>query len=99
METAIYIMALLGCGEGPAPCVDVRILETRYESRQSCLAATETQLLRAGGDIDYPVVVAHCRSTTSAVERPTGEEVLLPEGGTLPARPAARPARQLAARR
>jgi hypothetical protein len=78
MEPALFVMAILGCGEGDLPCAEVRVAETRYESRAACLEASEAELARAG-DVLYPVVVADCRA---AGERPRllqARDVALPE--------------------
>jgi hypothetical protein len=32
MGPAFFVIAILGCGEGDAPCEQVRRLATRYES-------------------------------------------------------------------
>ncbi len=78
MNPALYVIAILGCGEGEAPCQPVRIADTRYESREACLAATETAL--AGfSNLDFPIVVAECRSEGEAARPLTPAEVALPE--------------------
>jgi hypothetical protein len=59
MEPLAFIIAILGCGEGDAPCRQVRTLEARYESRVACTAATDAAVTQ-NSDIDYPVVVARC---------------------------------------
>lgn len=56
----------MGCGEGDAPCRQVRTLEARYESQAACTAATEAAASR-NSDVDYPVVVAQC---VAAGDRP-----------------------------
>ena len=59
MEPLTFIIAIMGCGEGDAPCQQVRMLEARYESRAACVAATEAAVAR-NSDVDYPVVAAQC---------------------------------------
>ena len=59
MEPLTFLIAILGCGEADAPCQQVRMLETRYESQAACTAATEAAVTR-NSDVDYPVVVAQC---------------------------------------
>jgi len=71
---ALYLIAILGCGEGDASCDEARRVEQRYESREACLAATEAELLRAG-DLPYPVVVAQCRPEGAQAEPLTAGEV------------------------
>ena len=81
MEPVLFVMAILGCGEGEAPCREVAVVEARYRSEAACLAATGTEL--AGRDILYPSVVAQCRRADSETRVLRGSEVMLPEGGSL----------------
>jgi hypothetical protein len=78
MEPAFFVIAILGCGEGDAPCQQVRRLDTRYESQVACSKATDVALAR-NADADYPVVVAQC----VAADRPSVE--LRPADVGLPA--------------
>ena len=68
MGPGIFLIAIMGCGEGDAPCQQVRMLEARYESQAACTAATEAAVTR-NSDVDYPVVVAQC---VAAGARPDG---------------------------
>jgi hypothetical protein len=79
MGPGIFLIAIMGCGEGDAPCQQVRMLEARYESRAACTAATEAAVMR-NSDVDYPVVVAQC---VAAGGRPNvkGDTVLRPGPG------------------
>lgn len=78
MGPALYVIAILGCGEGEAACQPVEVAPARYESRESCLAATESALARFGA-LDFPIVVAECRAlgAAGAPLRPT--DVPLPD--------------------
>jgi hypothetical protein len=90
MGPALYVIAILGCGEGTAPCEELRIAEPRYETRAECVAQTEAQLIRFGDDVPWPVVVAQCRAADAAADVVTPEEMLLPDPEqTHPFRPAA----------
>lgn len=80
MGPAIFVMAIMGCGEGDAPCQQVRTIDTQYESQAACTAATGDAVTRHA-DIDYPVVVAQCqardteaRLASSDVELPRPED-------------------------
>lgn len=64
MSAAIFLMSLLGCGEGEAPCRQIRTLEARYETEAACTAATEAVLL-LNTDADYPIIVAQCHRAGS----------------------------------
>lgn len=77
MQAAIFLMAIMGCGEGEAPCQPVRMLDARYQSQAECMAATEDALLRFG-DADYPVIVAQCVPAGAAPDL-KGIDVALPE--------------------
>jgi hypothetical protein len=74
----LYAIAILGCGEGSEACQPIRIGDVRYESRESCLAATEAQLARAS-DVDFPIVVAECRPAGAAAAPLRPADVALPE--------------------
>jgi hypothetical protein len=84
MEPVLFVMAILGCGESAAPCREVAMVETRYQSEAACLAATEDQL--SGSDVLYPVVAAQCRRENEAPRPVRGNDVTFP-GGTLPSAP------------
>jgi hypothetical protein len=77
MEPAFYLIAILGCGEGDAPCEQVRRLEPRYESQAACTKATDAALL-AHGDADYPVVIAQCVGAREVSGRILPVEIKLP---------------------
>ena len=96
MQSMLFVMAILGCGEGDAPCREVDVVQTQYQSEAACLAASEDQLLRRD-DILFPQVVAQCRRADARPQLLRGEDVLSPDGGALPEAPlrhaaAARPA-------
>jgi ABC-type hemin transport system ATPase subunit len=59
MGPGIFLIAIMGCGEGDGPCRQVRMLDARYESQAACTAATEAAVMR-NSDLDFPVVVAQC---------------------------------------
>lgn len=59
MGVGIFLIAIMGCGEGEAPCQPIRLLDQRYESQAQCTAATEAALA-AHIDADFPVIVAQC---------------------------------------
>jgi hypothetical protein len=84
MGPALFVIAILGCGEGDSPCQQVRQLETRYESQAACAAATEAAM-SANSDADYPVVVAQCVAAGRPTAEVTPREVKLP-GPAVPRR-------------
>ena len=78
MGPAVYVMAVLGCGEGQAPCQQVEVFATRYESREACLAATDGALSRLSG-VDFPIVVAQCREEGAPAASLRPADLALPE--------------------
>jgi hypothetical protein len=80
MEPLAFIIAIMGCGEGDAPCRQVRTLEARYESRAACAAATEAALTQ-NVDIDFPVVAAECVAAGAPPRAPKANEVKRPGPG------------------
>lgn len=82
MGPAYFVIAILGCGEGNAPCQEVRVAETRYESEAACSDATDAALMR-NVDIAFPVVVAQCKGA-GAADMVLPSSVKLPEGREAP---------------
>ena len=78
MNPALYVIAILGCGEGELPCEPVAVAPVRYESRDACMAATEAVLERFTS-LDFPIVVARCRAEGDAPSPLSPADVLLPE--------------------
>jgi hypothetical protein len=80
MGPGTFLIAILGCGEAEAPCAQVRMLETRYESRAACTAASDDAVMR-NSDVDYPVVVAQCVAAGAAASAVKANEVDRPGAG------------------
>jgi len=78
-----YILAILSCGEGDAPCQQVALAPVRYANQAECLAATEEQLARRS-DLDHPVVVAECRAEGVRPASLRADEVSKPGPRELP---------------
>ena len=96
MGPVLYIMAILGCGEGETQCRQVQVVPVQYQSEAECNAATEDQLLRHS-DLAFPLVVAQCSRMGARPVSITPGEVLRVPPQRLPEQ---RPARaQLASRR
>jgi hypothetical protein len=85
MQSLLYVIAIMGCGEGDAPCREVQVAPPRFASEAACTAATATVLERYV-ELSYPSVVAQCRPANGGAVQLRGRDVILPE-----ARPAARP--------
>jgi hypothetical protein len=84
MQTIMYVMAILGCGESDAACREVRVDPQSYQTEASCRAATNTVLARHT-DLEFPTVVARCRRSDVRPAILRGSDVLRPGGGRLPA--------------
>jgi len=80
MEPLTFLIAIMGCGEGDAPCRQVRMLEARYESQAACTAATEAAVAQ-NVDVDFPVVVAQCVSAGTEADV-AAADVKRSQGGT-----------------
>lgn len=77
MGAAVFVMAILGCGEATDVCEPVAMMPVRYESVESCNAATASAI-EQHGDALYPVVVAECRAVGTSVAKVHADEVKLP---------------------
>ena len=80
MGPAIFLIAIMGCGEGDAPCQSVRTLDARYESQAACTAATEAAVTQ-NSDLDFPVVVAECVAAGAKPNGPNASDVQRPGPG------------------
>jgi hypothetical protein len=78
MEPLLFVMAILGCGEGDQACEEVRLAPTRYESQAACLAASEAELARQN-DLLFPVVVAQCRRASDRPQPILASQIQRPE--------------------
>jgi hypothetical protein len=97
MQSLMYVMAILGCGESDAACREVRIDPQSYRSEASCRAATSAALARHT-DLEYPTLVARCRPANARAQLLRGSDVLLPGPGRLPVADGVRYASRWAAR-
>jgi hypothetical protein len=84
MQSLLYVIAIMGCGESDAPCREVQVAAPRFATEAACAAATPSVLERYV-DLSYPSVVAQCRPANGGAVLLRGRDVMLPE-----ARPAAR---------
>ena len=78
MGPLVYVIAIMGCGEGDQACREVQVAEPRFATQTACAAATADVLARYS-ELSYPSIVAQCRrdGTRPAVIR--GSDVLLPQ--------------------
>lgn len=78
MQSLLFVTAILGCGEGDAPCRELGVAPAQYRSEAACLAASADALARRD-DILYPSVVAQCRPANARPQLLRGSDVALPE--------------------
>ena len=78
MGTGLFLIAILGCGEGDAPCREVGLAAPRFASEAACTAATP-QVLARYADLSFPSVVAQCRPAGARPATLRGSDVRLPE--------------------
>lgn len=79
MGPGIFIIAILGCGEGDTACQQVATVNAHYSSVADCTAATPAAI-EANADIAFPVVVAQCqRANGVSADKVMPREIRLPE--------------------
>ena len=83
MAPLIYVIAIMGCGEGDQACREVQVAQPRFATQAACAAATADILARYT-DLDYPSVVAQCRRDGPRPASLRSNEVLLPPPGAMP---------------
>lgn len=66
MGAFVYVMAIMGCGDGAYQCTEARVVDTRYETMAACQHAAQAQLIK-NGDLDFPELMASCRSVTNQI--------------------------------
>jgi hypothetical protein len=78
MGPAVYIMAILGCGEAEGACEPVATVPAQYRSAAECNAAAPGEIEQRS-DVLYPVVVAQCRPAAQpAAQKVFADEVKRP---------------------
>jgi hypothetical protein len=78
MGPAVFILAIMGCGEGNTQCQNVAVMPTHYVTAAACDAGSEAALQRFI-DVEYPVVVAQCLKMDGvAAAALMGSDVKLP---------------------
>lgn len=78
MAPLVYVIAIMGCGEGDQACREVQVAQPRFASQAACMAAT-ADVLERYASLDYPSVVAQCRRDGVRPTLLRGSDVLLPQ--------------------
>ena len=72
MGPVYYVIAILGCGDGSVQCSPAATVPTQYSTHAACEAATQDALI-ANSDLDFPTLVAECRSIAAPVSASASE--------------------------
>ena len=73
MDALVYVVAILGCGDGNAPCTQARIAPARYETLAQCRAALPEQIAM-NTDISFPSIGADCRAVGTQLVKAEGKD-------------------------
>jgi hypothetical protein len=60
MDPILFVVAIMGCGDGQTGCTEARTVRAAYETVAECQLALPT-VLAANTDIPYPEITATCR--------------------------------------
>lgn len=60
MEPGLFVLAILGCGDGATMCQQVAREDAVYRSEAACLEGSEEALVRESSR-PYPLLMAECR--------------------------------------
>ncbi|MCA3254534.1 MAG: hypothetical protein INF91_02825 [Alphaproteobacteria bacterium] len=77
MNSALIVMAILGCADGGGQCQTVRTVETPYASVAACNAAAGPVLERLT-DLEYPTLMAQCQRSARRGDVAEASPPLLP---------------------
>ena len=79
MGPGYFIIAILGCADGGTSCAPVATVPTHYVSEDSCSAAAPDALID-NSDLDFPTLVAECRSIAAPASASDDRVRALPAG-------------------
>ena len=82
MGPLIYVIAIMGCGEGDTQCREVQVAAPHFATQAACAAAT-AEVLAHYSDLSFPSVVAQCRRDGPRPAVLRGSDVLRPQPQTL----------------
>lgn len=68
MGPGLFVLALIGCGDGETMCREVRIVNVSYPSEAACATAIVSQL-EANMDLAYPILMARCQPRAARMAR------------------------------
>lgn len=79
MGPGYFVIAILGCADGSAACKPVATMPTQYSSQAQCTAATADALAR-NSDLDFPTLMAECRSVKASASVSRQPARSIPDG-------------------
>jgi hypothetical protein len=79
MGPGYFIIAILGCGDGSSGCIPVATVPTHYASEAACSAAAPDALID-NSDLDFPTLVAECRSIAAPASASDERPQVIPAG-------------------
>jgi hypothetical protein len=79
MGPGYFVIAILGCADGSTACKPVATMPTQYASVAQCTAATEEALMR-NSDLDFPTLMAQCRSVKAPASAERKGARIVPAG-------------------
>lgn len=79
MGSGYFIIAILGCADGGTGCAPVTTVPTHYSSESACSAAAPEALIN-NSDLDFPTLVAECRSVGASAAASDDRPQPIPAG-------------------
>lgn len=79
MGPGYFIIAILGCADGGSGCAPVATVATHYASEDACSAAAPEALID-NSDLDFPTLVAECRSIAAPASASDDRAPAIPAG-------------------
>lgn len=77
MGPAYFVIAIMGCADGPGACTPVMTVPVRFETEAACAAAAPDALL-ANSNFDFPSLLAQCRPSAIPTSAPANVEAPKP---------------------
>ena len=79
MGPGYFVIAILGCADGSAQCTPVATVPTHYASQSACSAEMNAALV-AHSDLDFPTLLAECRSAAAPASASSEQPQPIPAG-------------------
>ncbi len=79
MGPGYFIIAIMGCGDGSTACTPVATVPTHYATEAACSAGMNDALV-AHSDLDFPSLLAECRSSAAPASASNERPQPIPAG-------------------